>query len=220
MSKLSNLQAALSILALCVAGSLPAQQPMPSAALDRLDALLGSINTLSADVTQLIVESDGGVLEQSEIQMQLKKPDGFYWETLSPFPELIVTNGSLLWNYQPDLEQVVIEEWNSSRSELAAQLLSGNIESLSADYTVESVTAAGSGHQEFELTPIETGDVYERISINFMSDELESIYLKSKNGQQTVWRFAKVIRNQAIADTQFEFIPPANIEIIENDYGR
>ena len=53
-----------------------------------------------------------------------------------------------------------------------------------------------------------------------MSNELESIYLNSKNGQQTVWRFENVVRNQEIADSQFLFIPPDNIEIIENDYAQ
>ncbi|MFT6824870.1 MAG: outer membrane lipoprotein-sorting protein, partial [Pseudohongiellaceae bacterium] len=62
---------------LCLsAGNVFAQAPTSSSALDRLDALLGNIETLTADVVQLIVESDGGVLEESEIQMLLKKPDG------------------------------------------------------------------------------------------------------------------------------------------------
>ncbi|PCI76158.1 MAG: outer membrane lipoprotein carrier protein LolA [SAR86 cluster bacterium] len=209
----------LAFLCMCT-GAVFAQAEANSSAIDRLDALLGNIETLAADVVQLIVESDGGVLEESEIQMLLKKPDGFYWETLTPFPELIVTDGSTLWNYQPDLEQVVIEDWDSSRSELAAQLLSGNIESLAGDYTIDSVTSGESEHQEFELTPRGADNVYQLISINFMHDELESIYLNSKNGQQTVWRFENVIRNRAIADARFQFVPPENIEIIENDYAQ
>ncbi len=187
---------------------------------ERLESLLAEISTLSADVVQHIVESDGGILEQSEIQMLLKKPDGFYWETLSPFPELIVSNGKKLWNYQPDLEQVLIEQWDSTRSELAAQLLSGEIENLVEEYTILSVNEQDSEHQEFELTPLAADSVYQIISINFMRSELESIYLDSKNGQRTVWRFDNVIRNQAIADAQFEFLPPENIEIIENSFSQ
>ena len=205
------------LLCLC-AGNVFAQPQTASPALDRLDTLLGNIETLVADVVQLIVESDGGVLEQSEIRMLLKKPDGFYWETLTPFPELIVTNGSTLWNYQPDLEQVVIEAWDSSRSELAAQLLSGNIESLGEDYMIDSITFVESEHQEFELTPRSADSIYQIISINFMHDEMESIYLNSKNGQQTVWRFENVVRNSVIDDAKFQFFPPENIEIIENGY--
>lgn len=184
----------------------------------RLDDLLGGINTLAADVVQLIVESDGGILEESEIQMYLKKPDRFYWETLSPFPELIVTDGRKLWNYQPDLEQVVVEDWDSSRSELAAQLLNGQTANLAEEYTIESVTDPDSEHQEFELTPIATNSVYRLISINFLMSDLESIYMDSKNGQQTVWRFENVERNQGIADSIFEFEVPDNIEVIENSY--
>jgi len=220
MTRLLRQIALLWTLALVGMSNLAAQPAVGTEALSRLDSLLNGIETLSADVIQLIVESDGGVLEESEILMRLKKPDGFYWETLAPFPELIVTDGSTLWNYQPDLEQVVIEDWDSSRSELAAQLLSGNIESLSRDYTIEGLTQQDSEHQEFELTPREVDNVYERISINFMNDELESIYLRSKNGQQTVWQFDGVVRNQAIADEQFEFEPPQNIEIITNDYSQ
>ena len=207
------------LLCLCT-GNLLAQSATSGSALDRLEALLGDIETLAADVVQLIVESDGGVLEESDIKMRLKKPDGFYWETLTPFPELIVTDGSTLWNYQPDLEQVVIEDWDSSRSELAAQLLSGNIESLAGDYTIGSVTPKESEHQEFELIPRTADNVYQLISVNFMRDELDSIYLNSKNGQQTVWRFDNVMRNSAIDDAQFLFVPPENIEIIENDYAQ
>ena len=176
------------------------------------------IDTLAADVVQLIVESDGGILEQSNIRMYLKKPAGFYWETIDPFPELIVTNGVTLWNYQPDLEQVVIENWDSSRSELAAQLLNGQTENLTQEYTVELLSVADQELQEFELTPLAGDNIYSRISISFIAAELDRIHLHNKNGEQTVWRFQNIRRNQPLADSLFEFEPPAGIEIIENTY--
>ncbi len=183
-----------------------------------LDALLNSIETLRADVEQLIVESDGGVLEESAIKMQLKKPDGFYWETITPFPELVVTNGVLLWNYQPDLEQVVIENWDSDRSELAAQLLSGQTANLGEEYTVALAPEVSADIREFRLTPRAADSVYSQIQITFIENELDMIHLRNKNGEQTVWRFSAVQRNTNIADSEFEFEPPEGIEIIENSY--
>lgn len=185
---------------------------------DYLNSLLDGIETLSADVLQLIVESDGGVLEESEIKMFLKKPDGFFWETLSPFPELIVTDGQKLWNYQPDLEQVVIEDWDSGRSELAAQLLNGQTQNLADEYSIEVVSPEDSEHQEFKLVPFSANSIYQQISINFMRTELDTIHLDNKNGQQTVWRFENVTRNLELEDSLFIFMPPAGIEIIENNY--
>ncbi len=201
-----------------IATSLSGQAATESSALQRLNTLLQRFTTLEANVTQLIIESDGGILEESEIRMALKKPNGFYWETLSPFPELLVTNGEKLWNYVPDLEQVVVEDWDGSRNELAAQLLNGQTDNLAQEYTIELATEPGSEYQEFELTPIATDSVYQQISINFMNDELDTIYLASKNGQKTVWRFEDIVINHAIADGMFEFQPPDNIEIIENSY--
>ena len=185
---------------------------------EQLDELLREINTLTADVIQLIVESDGGILEESEILMHLKKPDGFYWETLSPFPELIVTNGKLLWNFQPDLEQVVIEDWDSSESELAAQLLSGRTDSLAEEYTIALTSDPGSENTEFKLVPIASDSVYSEINISFINADLDMIYLHSVNGQQTVWQFVNQTRNVPLADALFEFVPPAGIEVIENNY--
>lgn len=185
-----------------------------------LDRLLADIQTLSADVLQLIVEADGGVLEESEIRMQLKKPDGFYWETIDPFPELIVTNGVKLWNYQPDLEQVVVEDWDTNQSELAAQLLSGRTDNLQNEYTVEQLESAESARAEFRLTPIAADNLYENIVIAFFETQLESISMRSKNGERTVWNFVKVIKNESIDDDVFVFLPPAGIEVIEDNYSR
>ncbi|HAI15025.1 MAG: outer membrane lipoprotein chaperone LolA [Pseudomonadota bacterium] len=187
-------------------------------ALARLDSLLANINSLTADVVQLIVESDGGILEESNIKMLLKKPNGFYWETITPYQELIVTNGIKLWNYQPDLEQVVIEDWDVSKSELAAQLLSGKTENLDSQYIIEELSDTNNDSQEFVLTPVDADSIYTQISINFITSELDLIYLNSRNGQQTVWRFDAIERNQILEDSLFDFQPPAGIEIIENIY--
>jgi len=187
-------------------------------ALARLDSLLANINSLTADVVQLIVESDGGILEESNIKMLLKKPNGFYWETITPYQELIVTNGIKLWNYQPDLEQVVIEDWDVSKSELAAQLLSGKTENLDSQYIIEELSDTNNDSQEFVLIPVDADSIYTQISINFITSELDLIYLNSRNGQQTVWRFDAIERNQILEDSLFDFQPPAGIEIIENIY--
>ena len=177
-----------------------------------LDVLLQDIETMSAKVLQLIIESDGGVLEESEIQMHLKKPDGFYWETIDPFPELIVTNGTYLWNYQPDLEQVVIENWDNNKSELAAQILNGRTENIAEDYLVQLISDDESS--EFELTPIALDSVYELITISFIASNLDMIHLDNKNGEQTVWQFRNIEKNQSLSDTLFVFEPPDGVDAV------
>ena len=182
--------------------------------IEELDLLLRDISTLSADILQLIVESDGGILEETKIQMRLKKPNRFYWETIDPFPELIVTNGALLWNYQPDLEQVTIEDWNSDDSELAAQLLNGKTDNLSDEYYIVVINSEET--KSFELSPKMNDNIYNTVSITFISDILDMIHLDGKNGEQTVWQFNNLVMNSPIADSLFEFIIPNDIDVIGN----
>lgn len=179
-----------------------------------LDLLLRDITTISADILQLIIESDGGVLEETEIKMLLKRPDRLYWETVSPFQELIVTNGEILWNYQPDLEQVTIEDWDSEDSELAAQLLNGRTETLSNDYYVAMINA--DDNKSFELSPKMSDSIYDLVTVSFIDDLLDMIHLDGRNGEQTVWQFNNLVMNSLIENNSFEFEVPDDIEVVSN----
>ena len=183
-------------------------------AVNELKSLLQNLDTLSAEITQLIVEPDGGILEESQILLHVKRPDGFYWETISPFPELLVTNGKKLWNYQPDLEQVVVEDWDSNRSDLAAKLLYGRTDGLSDDYYIVVVNSEFA--RTFELKPKSADSLYEIITIKFISDSLDLIYIQNTNGERTAWEFKDSSINLPLEDGLFEFTPPAGIEVINN----
>ena len=185
-----------------------------STAINELDRLLQDLRTLSADITQLIVESDGGVLEESEILLHVKRPDGFYWETISPFPELLVTNGTKLWTYQPDLEQVVIENWDPDQTELAAQLLYGQTDNLRDNYYIVAINSEQT--RSFELKPKSADSLYELITINFLNESLDLIYIQSSSGERTAWQFMTSRINVPLGDDLFEFVPPEGIEVINN----
>lgn len=175
--------------------------------LQLLDNQLKNLQTFRADVRQLIVENTGGVLEESEILFMLKRPHGFYWETLQPFPELIVTDGETLWNYQPDLLQLSIENWDASRSELAAQLLSGNTEAIAEEYKVSAVPVNGSDW-EFLLYPNDPASLYQQVSLYFEQEQLVSILLINTNGQRTFWEFNNREVNIELDSSLFVFATP------------
>lgn len=184
---------------------------------ERLSGLLADLTTFRADVRQLITESSGGVLEESDILFMLKRPHGFYWETQAPFPELIVTDGATLWNYQPDLLQLTIEDWNPDESELAAQLLGGETEAIADEYSIEAIPVANSDW-EFVLRPLNPASLYERVMLYFVDDLLESILLINTNGQRTLWEFYNRQVNEPIDDAVFTFAAPDDefLDVIDN----
>jgi outer membrane lipoprotein carrier protein len=182
----------------------------------KLGLLLGGLETFQADVRQLIIESSGGILEESTILFKLKRPNGFYWETVAPFPELIVTNGTTLWNYQPDLLQVTIESWSIDDSELAAQLLNGRIEEVQEEYDISWGLVNTDSSWEFLLEPKDETSPYSRVTLFFGSELLDSIHIDSGNGQRTFWEFENRQINLPLSDSEFTFEPPEDIDVIDN----
>jgi outer membrane lipoprotein carrier protein len=182
----------------------------------KLGLLLDGLETFQADVRQLIIESSGGVLEESTILFKLKRPNGFYWETVAPFPELIVTNGTTLWNYQPDLLQVTIESWSIDDSELAAQLLNGRIEEVQEEYDISWGLVNTDSSWEFLLEPKDETSPYSRVTLFFGSQLLDSIHIDSGNGQRTFWEFENRQINLPLSDSEFTFEPPEDIDVIDN----
>lgn len=210
---LSSLNAAILTLALFGTSALADEH-----AAQRLIQRMNAFSSLRADVEQLIIESDGGVLETSSIRMLLKKPNGFSWETLDPFPELLVTNGEWLWNYQPDLEQVVIEPWSIEESGFAARLLAGDSTGLDTDYRISVGEGASAELIDFRLEPVDPAALHSRIDIGFVGEALDSIVLSERSGQRTVWRFTNLVSSPSIEDKEFNFTPPPEVEVINNDY--
>jgi outer membrane lipoprotein carrier protein len=137
---------------------------------------------------------------------------------VEPFPELIVTDGIYLWNYQPDLEQVVVENWDASRSELAAQLLSGNTANLTEEYQLSERDTGETEFSEFVLQPLDADNIYRQIVLTFLGRQLDMIYVDNSNGQKTVWQFANIALNSPLPDQDFVFEPSGGIEVIENTY--
>lgn len=186
-------------------------------AVEQLTALLDGFTGFRASVRQLITESSGGVLEESRILFMMQRPNGFYWETLEPFPELIVTDGVSLWNYQPDLYQLTIEDWRAEQTELAAQLLAGRTADVAEQYDIRATPVDANG-VEFLLTPRDNASLYSQVLIYFEAGELETILLMSSNGQRTYWEFLDREIDPPLTSSQFVFEPPADeeLDVIDN----
>lgn len=186
-----------------------------SPAVENLTRLLEKIQTIEADVKELAVKSSGGALEESDIKMYFDKPDGFYWQVLSPFEELTVTNGELLWIYDPDLEQVTVEKWHRDDTEVTQQLLSGDIDTLTRDYSIEVLSHVNEEDWEFKLTPVDPASLYRQLSLRFVEAKLQSIHVDYGTGEQFIWTFTALVLNQPIPAARFTFVVPEGIEVIE-----
>ena len=93
--------------------------------LARVEAYLGSLKTLAAEFAQVVRNRDGDIVERASGTLSLSRPNRFRWDYREPYQQTIVADGSRLWLYDSDLEQVTVRTLESGLGSTPAMLLSG-----------------------------------------------------------------------------------------------
>jgi outer membrane lipoprotein carrier protein len=185
------------------------------AAVKQLTAILDTTTTLTAEVEQLVMDQDGRELQENRGELVMQKPASFYWAIKEPYEELTVTDGSVIWHYEPDLDQLTIQEFSDDAERTPVMLLNGNAASITESYEV-TATTMDSTRTRFVLLPKKPGNLFERLSLTFKGSDLEEMQFEDSLGQQTSLTFRQVVRNQTIDSTKFHFTPPEGVEVIDN----
>jgi outer membrane lipoprotein carrier protein len=85
---------------------------------------------------------------------------------------------------------------------------------ISKRYKVESKST--DSHLNFVLTPNDSSSMFDEIRVNFVNELPRSIDLLDRFNLKTTIFFDKVELNTVITDSTFNFIPPPNIDIVNN----
>jgi outer membrane lipoprotein carrier protein len=177
-----------------------------------LASLLQSMGSLQGQFVQTIRDEQQVIQQQSHGEVALKKPQKLLWRTLEPFRHDIVTNGETLWIYDPDLEQVSRQTFESNVDQTPALLLSGDVSTVAQDY---EITEPVLGH--FQLLPKQADGVFTRIALEFNDGQLQQLSLTDNFGQHTEIVFKQLLLNAELDDQLFEFVVPAGVELVDNE---
>ncbi|MCE3284227.1 MAG: hypothetical protein K0R70_483, partial [Steroidobacteraceae bacterium] len=162
-------------------------------AVGRVDAYLDSLDALSAQFVQVVQDKAGEVTDRASGTLSIARPNRFRWDYREPYSQTIVADGSKLWLYDPDLEQVTVRSLEQGLGATPAMLLSG-----SGD--VGDAFTAGPVEQRQDRTwcrllPKQPGSDFEKVSLAFdRKGELAAMELVDKLGQTTTIQFSAVKR--------------------------
>lgn len=93
-----------------------------------LEGYLQDLETFSAVFEQTILNNHGEELEKSAGEVFIKKPGMFRWEYEIPYIQHLISDGSNLWVYDEDLEQVSIRTIATLIDDSPAAILGGEVE--------------------------------------------------------------------------------------------
>ncbi len=196
-----------------VAAVLVAGAAHAAGARDQLNQFTRGLQGLEGQFSQQVTDPNGRVRENSNGSVALSAPRLFRWEYVKPYPQLIVADGSTVWVYDPDLEQVTRRAQGSEEqdSPLAALIDPAR---LDRDFRVEEAGNAD-GLAWLQLAPRQADNAaFQNARLGFGAAGLARMEILDSLGQRTVISFSGWRRNPTFAAGTFRYTPPAGVDVV------
>ena len=183
-----------------------------AAGVETLKSLLEQTTTARARFAQMVLDKNMKMLQQATGTMQFSRPGKFRWEYDKPQEQVIVSDGSRVWLYAKDLNQVTVRRVDRALGSSPAALLAGSNE-IEKSY---SFTAIGNkdGLDWLEAVPKTQDTAFEKIRLGFGKSGLDAMELRDQFGQVTVIKFSTIERNAKLSPEAFRFTPPKGADVI------
>jgi outer membrane lipoprotein carrier protein len=201
---------AASLLALLVAGAAPARADP----LQQLHEFLTQTTSARGDFSQTSkgpasrgAQTGGGTFE-------FERPGRFRWVYTSPYQQTIVSDGTRLYVYDQDLNQVTVKKLKGAIPASPASILFGSND-FERDFQVKS-DGERDGIEWIVATPRSQDSSFGRIRIGFHDGLTAAMELTDSFGQTTQLRFSGLQRNVKIDPARFHFDPPKGADVLED----
>lgn len=179
-------------------------------ALQRVQQYLADLATLRADFRQTVTDAQGRIVERAEGTLALARPGRFRWDYRVPRQE-IVCDGTTIWLYDVELEQVTVRAAGTALAGTPAMLLAGRVE-LSAEFVISDGGSAN-GLEWSVLAPRSEGD-FREIRLGFAGSVLRRMHLADRLGQTTEIDLDDAERNPPLDPALFRFTPPPGVDVV------
>ena len=179
---------------------------------ERLKAFVAGAKTAEADFSQTVSDKNGRVTQQASGRMAFARPGKFRWDYAAPYEQVIVGDGSKLWLYDVDLDQVTVKPLGDVIAGTPAALLAGD-NAIEKYFSLKNAGEAD-GLEWLEARPKNKDTSFERIRMGFKGDVLVQMELFDFFGQRTTLKLSKFARNPSIPASKFKFTPPKGADVI------
>jgi len=180
---------------------------------ESLKKVLKGYDRFSANFEQVTRKDQGATAEVLKGSMKISRPGLFRWETASPFPQLIVSDGEYVWIYDPDLEQATRKPADPKQTNGAALILNGDVAELAEQFEIY-LPINEESQQLFELLPKDTQSSFQRIRLFFTQGVMSELMLQDVLGQQTTILLKDSVINEPMDASLFKFTPPNGTDVI------
>jgi outer membrane lipoprotein carrier protein len=202
-------------------GALPAlafaqakDSPKTQEGIEQLREFMIGAKSARGEFEQKLLKTSGSS-ENTSGSFSFVRPGKFRWEVKKPYSQLMVSDGSQLFFFDKDLNQVVIRKLSDVLGATPAAILFGSNE---FERNFKLTALASKGEVEWvEALPVVSGSReagFEKMNIGFKGSLPVGMEVKDAFGRTSVFSFTGMQRNAPISDNEFKFTIPAGAEVV------
>lgn len=186
-------------------------QALANPSADALVAHFKKVNSFKAEFNQVVHNKQAGSKEQTSGILTLKGEKLFRLEYTKPYKQTYVADGTYMWFFDEDLEQVTVRLQNTSDTDTPALILS-QPERFIKKYQVSMVKQ--DGKEMYTLFTTSEQTAFDKIYLDFKNDKLLQMTLYDNFGSETKLTFKNLQYNIPTTDKTFKFIVPNGVDVI------
>ncbi|MGY0633043.1 outer membrane lipoprotein chaperone LolA [Luteimonas sp. A478] len=178
-----------------------------------LDSFTSDLRGLQGNFSQQVYDGSGRLRESSSGSVALSAPRLFRWEYENPYPQLIIADGTRVWVYDPDLEQVTVRpQGEEEQSNPLAALIDPAM--LDRDFVIGK-GGTRDGLEWLEIAPRQATDAgFQNAQLGFADSSLVKMEILDALGQRTTIEFSNWQKNPSFAADAFRFTPPPGVDVV------
>lgn len=178
----------------------------------RLDAFATNLHSLEGHFTQTLTDASGQGAKTSSGTLALEAPRQFRWDTLEPYKQTIVADGSRVWLYDPELEQVTVRVQSTEEAHSPLTVIT-DLKQLDRDFTVTE-RGERDGLTWLRLSSKAKDPQFDYADLGFDAQGLKRMMFRDQLGAITDIRFSDWQRNVDLRPSTFNFTPPPGADVI------
>lgn len=181
--------------------------------IDALRAFMTGTQSGRADFTQTVTSAEGKVTQEARGSLVFKRPGKFRWEYLKP-AQTIVGDGTKIWFFDKDLNQVTVRKLEQAFSSTPAALLAGKSE-IDAAFTLVA-GAEANGLVWVNAIPKSKDAGIEEVRLAFANGQLAVMELLDGFNNRTRITFSRFERNAKTDAKTFTFVAPKGADVVSD----
>ena len=199
------------VAALMVSGVTVAQTP--ANALTDFKSYTRDLVSLSGSFTQEVRDKNGRVSRQSAGTFAMARPGKFRFVYEKPYKQTIVSDGTTVWLYDEDLNQVTIKKLGDTVTEQPLALL---LDASAADKLFDLKAAESQGSIGFVEAKSKKADAaFSDLRVAIVALQPRELTWRDAFQNVNTIRFESLNKNGKLATDSFAFTPPKGADVLK-----